>query len=214
MIDLILASASPRRAQLLRLAGLSFRVDVSAVDEPLGDGASPAETACGLALAKGRAVARRHTSGLVLAADTIGVLRGQLLGKPADAEEATAMLRRLRGRWHDVLTGVALLDAASGREAVACETTHVLMRRYSESELAAYVATGDPLDKAAAYAIQNTMFHPVARLRTCYTNVMGLPLCAVYDLLAAFGESPSVPPSKLRRLACSYCAAARALSAR
>jgi MAF protein len=161
--QLVLASASPRRSHLLRMLGLAFQVDVSAVEEDLQTPRPAEERAQELALDKARAVAARHAGRIVLAADTLIAFRGQLLGKPRDAEEAAAMLRALRGRWHRVITGVAVIDGVRGVEFTASETTRVLMRRYSDAEIAAYVASGDPMDKAAAYAIQHRGFLAVVR---------------------------------------------------
>jgi septum formation protein len=124
--------------------------------------------------------------GLIVAADTLVVLEGEILGKPTDPAGATAMLRRLRGREHRVLSGLTLLDAISGREATEVVETRVWMRPVSNEEIAAYVASGDPLDKAGAYAIQHPGFHPVARLWGCAANVMGLPLCRLDALLRAW----------------------------
>jgi MAF protein len=126
----------------------------------------------------------------MLAADTVVVLDGAILGKPADAAEAMAMLRRLRGRWHRVTTGVAVIAPhAAGQliEHTAAATTRVLMRDYTDQEIAAYVASGDPLDKAGAYAIQNAQFRPVARIDGSYPNVVGLPVRTVLRLLERVG---------------------------
>ena len=127
----------------------------------------------------------------VVAADTAVVDGDEILGKPADAAEAAAMLRRLRGREHAVLTGVAVLDAATGRLETAVERTAVFMRAFTDEEIAAYVASGDPMDKAGAYAIQNRGFSPVARIEGCYANVVGLPLCTLACMLRALGASPA-----------------------
>ena len=127
----------------------------------------------------------------VVAADTAVVDGDEILGKPADAAEAAAMLRRLRGREHAVLTGVAVVDAATGRLETAVERTAVFMRAFTDDEIAAYVASGDPMDKAGAYAIQNRDFSPVARIAGCYANVVGLPLCTLACMLRALGASPA-----------------------
>jgi septum formation protein len=201
---LVLASASPRRQSLFRLLGLPFTVAVSDVDEPLPPGALPQETVRTLAMAKAQSVASRYRRGLVIAADTVVALDHRLLGKPRDADEAVAMLIALRDRWHRVYTGLVALDvpgSEDGRHSPAPAALHavvtsdVLMRDYSDAEIAAYVATGDPLDKAAAYAIQHTDFDPVLALRGCYANVMGLPLCHLYAMLAESGLGLPVHPS-------------------
>jgi predicted house-cleaning NTP pyrophosphatase (Maf/HAM1 superfamily) len=117
----------------------------------------------------------------------------------------------LRGRWHQVITGVAVIDGGRGRIAIGHEQTHVLMRAYSDEEIAAYVASGDPMDKAAAYGIQHPTFNPVETIATCYTNVMGLPLCLVADLLALFGGGLE-RPLDLRTPQCPWCIQARAMN--
>ncbi len=184
---LVLASRSPRRQALLAGLGLTFIVDPAEVDEsPL-----PGETAEAMVLRlsrlKATTVAQRHPAALVLAADTVVVLDGALLGKPADAAEATAMLAALRGRAHVVHTAVAL--AWDGKLRAELSTSFVTLRAYTDAELAAYVATGDPLDKAGAYAIQHPDFEPVAAWTGCYASIMGLPLDLVRAMLADAGVS-------------------------
>jgi MAF protein len=146
-----------------------------------------------LSQTKAEAVAADMQSSTVLACDTIVVVEREVLGKPASPEEATSMLRRLRGREHRVFSGLTVLDAGwagaaeSGQLYTACDETVVRMRTYSDTEVAAYVASGDPLDKAGAYAIQSASFHPVARIEGCYVSVMGLPLGLVARALRSFG---------------------------
>jgi septum formation protein len=132
----------------------------------------------------------------VLGADTIVVLDGEALGKPSGPADAAAMLRRLRGRVHDVMTGVAVVDAATGREAVQTVTSRVSMRPYSDAEIAAYVATEEPLDKAGAYAIQGAGAALIAGLQGSWSNVVGLPLEATAALLRQFGVAVSAPPAE------------------
>ena len=187
---LILASGSPRRRQLLACLGLPFRVVVPNVDEDVLSAAdlTPDEMAETLANAKALSVAQREHDGLVLAADTLVVDADTVLGKPGDAAEAAAMLRRLRDREHRVITGLALVDAGrSNLSLVHHVTTAVRMRPYSDDEMAAYIARGEPFDKAGAYAIQDEAFHPVASYDGCYCNVVGLPLRAVIHLLRQGG---------------------------
>jgi septum formation protein len=162
------------------------------VDETLDPGPLAAAVAR-LALRKARAVAARRRQGLVLGADTIVVLDGEALGKPADRAEAIAMLRRLRGRTHEVMTGVAVVDAAAGRDATETVTSRVTMRAYSDGEIARYVATDEPLDKAGAYAIQGAGGTLVAGLEGSRSNVVGLPLAATAALLRRFGATVSAP---------------------
>jgi septum formation protein len=173
---LTLASASPRRRELLALAGLPFTVAPADLDETQWPGEGPQDYARRLSREKAEAAARR-SPGLVLAADTIVVAEGQVLGKPADQAEARATLRALRGRSHTVFTAVTLLDSASGACLPDLACTDVPMRDYTEAEIEAYVASGDPFDKAGGYGIQHAGFHPVDGLLGCYANVMGLPLC-------------------------------------
>lgn len=202
---LILASSSPRRRQILDLLGIPYAVlAVPVAEQPL-PGELPEVAARRVALIKALAAAGRLHTGVIVAADTIVVLGGTILGKPNEAGEASAMLRALRGRCHEVITGVAVLNLDNGRQQVTTVTTEVCMRHYSDAELAAYVASGEPFDKAGAYAIQSATFHPAATVRGCYLNVVGLPLCALFDSLCAV--SFAVPPLPIGRLAavCQSC---------
>ncbi|MHB1130929.1 MAG: Maf family protein [Chloroflexota bacterium] len=202
---LVLASASPRRREILGALGLPFVVRAADVDETPTAGESPAATVCRLAVAKARAVTLEPEERFVIAADTMVVLEGEVLGKPADPAEATTMLCRLRARPHEVISGVAVLDHAGGRLAADALTTRVWMRDYADAEIAAYVASGEPFDKAGAYAIQDPVFRPVARLEGCYLNVVGLPLCLLLSLLWEAGASLDPPdPRQIRRL-CPHC---------
>jgi septum formation protein len=180
----VLASASPRRRALLARICPDFAVTPSAVDETLPP-LPPAAAAVQLALAKARAVAVSAPDALVLGADTIVVIEGEILGKPASSADAIAMLRRLRGRSHEVITGVAVVRACDRREVTASVRTRVAMLAYSDTEIDRYVATGEPLDKAGAYAVQEHGAALVAGVEGCYTNVVGLPLSTTRRLLAA-----------------------------
>jgi septum formation protein len=162
------------------------------VDEEIEEGESPQEMVCRLSLAKARAVALSYPEGLIVAADTTVALDGDVLGKPADEAEAVAMLRRLRGREHTVLSGVTVYHPASGRAITELAESAVWMRAYTEEEVSRYAASGDPLDKAGAYAIQHHNFSPVERIGGCYANVMGLPLCHLARALAQFGVTLTV----------------------
>ena len=195
---LILASASPRRRDLLARLGLSFEVAPSAVDESLPIGISAAQGAARLALAKARAVAagvrdRSEAPAVVLGADTLVVLDGRPFGKPASRDEARATLAALRGRTHEVFTGVALVETLSGREACETVASRVVMRPYGDAEIQAYVETGEPDDRAGAYAVQGIGSRLVARVDGCYTNVVGLPLGTTARLLRAFGFAARDP---------------------
>jgi septum formation protein len=204
---IILASTSPRRRELLGLLGLPFTVRAVDVDETSRPGEQPdvlvARLSATKAAAAAQALLRSAAEGegeasqdlnnsLVLAADTVVALEGEILGKPDDASHARQMLRRLRARSHTVHSGVAVVEVSTGRTAIHLNVTTVWMRDYSDAEIDAYVATGDPLDKAGAYAIQHVGFRPVARIEGCYSGVMGLPLGAVAEGLAHFGARPPV----------------------
>ena len=187
---LVLASASPRRAELLREIGVPFEIIPSEIEEAWPPG-TPRDTVTALALTKARSVAMRVGSAVVLGADTAVVLDGRVLGKPVSPEEARRMLRELRGRQHEVVTGVAVVEAPAGRETATAVVTRVLMREYSEAEIEAYVATGEPFDKAGAYAIQGAGGALVEKVEGCYTNVVGLPLTTTRRLLEACGAISS-----------------------
>jgi len=184
---LILASASPRRQQLFSLLGVPFTSLTADVEENRGYGEKPEEMVCRLSLAKTEALAEDHPERLIVAADTIVVLDGRVLGKPADTDEAAAMLRRLRGREHLVFSGLTALSPSTAQQATELAQTTVWMRPYSDEEIARYVASGDPLDKAGAYAIQHQEFNPVAYIQGCYASVMGLPLCHLRRAVSRLG---------------------------
>lgn len=209
---LILASNSPRRKQLLTLAGWEFYVVIPTVDESALPGETPWDYVRRLALTKAQVVLEGPHIGLpdeavILAADTAVVdfveqepdrtggfnpRNAEILGKPASAAEAEAMLRRLRGKVHKVYTGLAVLRASDCLTLTDVVVTDVPMRDYSDDEIEAYIASGDPFDKAGAYAIQHPVFRPVQNLHGCYANVMGLPICRAADLLEQAGlASPS-----------------------
>ena len=193
---LVLASASPRRRDIARrvLGGVEFAE--SAVDEGaiaaacVARGGDALAVAQALALAKARAAADGHAAGRFIGADTVVEADGRALGKPADAEEAAETLRALRGREHRVLTALAAVDAATGRKEAAHCVSRVTMREYADAEIAAYVASGAPFDKAGAYGVQDEAFAPAAEVRGCYLNVVGLPVCALFDLLDRVGARP------------------------
>lgn len=200
-IQIILASGSPRRQQFLRDLGLSFQIVVADIDETPRPGEAPLILVRRLAEEKAQAVAEMLSSGegshLIIAADTVGDLDETLLGKPVDAADADRMLRALRARPHQVHSAICVLYITPQQQVMGQRTvissTDVHMRNYSDSEIAAYVASGDPLDKAAAYAIQNPDFAPVYAIDGCLSNVIGLPLADLCDLLAGFGISIEIP---------------------
>ena len=199
---LVLASGSPRRRDLLTQAGLDFEVIPSTVDEDRITRARPVALARALARAKARDVAASHPDATVLAADTIVVHRGTVLGKPRDAADARAILGRLRGRRHRVITGVCLI-APGAPLRVTHVTSGVVMRPYGSQEVEAWIARGGPFDRAGAYAIQDADFQPVASFEGCYCNVVGLPLWVTLQLLAAAGIRPSRPAAMPG--ACDVC---------
>jgi len=188
----VLASASPRRRELLRQICPEFEVVPSEIEETLWGEPTP-EAVAGLALRKAHAVAVRAEGAVVLAADTLVVLDGVAFGKPAGPEEARAMLRRLCGREHDVITGVAVVDTRTGREATRAVVSRVRLAASPDATLDSYVASGAPLDKAGSYAIQDLGGALVERLAGSYTNVVGLPVEETRRLLAEFGVPVSEP---------------------
>jgi len=196
--ELILASASPRRQALLAALGVTFRCIFTNIDESAAPGESPAAMACRLSLAKAQAVARAFPQATVIGADTIVVLDDMILGKPLTAEEAVAMLRMLRARVHEVLSAVTLCQGER-LSLQRLSRSRVWMRAYSDEEIAAYVASSDPLDKAGAYAIQHPWFRPVVRWEGCYASVMGLPLADVAALLRQAGWEVPIPVTQACR---------------
>lgn len=188
-VPLVLASSSPRRAALLRSAGLEFEIVAAPVDEEAitadlaAAHAVPSAIALELARAKSAAGAALRPDARVLAADTLVVLDGELMGKPKDAADAERMLTRLSGRSHDVITGFALAEPHRGATRRGFETTTVTFARWPAAARAAYIAGGDPFDKAGAYGIQGPAGAFVERVDGDYANVMGLPLARVLALL-------------------------------
>ena len=178
-MKLVLASASPRRQELLRTAGISFTVRPAAIDERVLPGENPEAYVSRLAAAKARAC--WLPGEVTLGADTVVTLDGLLLGKPSDDADARRMLRLLSGRTHQVLTGVCLYDGSETRSAV--EITEVEFLDLSDEEIEQYVAGGEPLDKAGAYGIQGEASKFVKRVNGCYFNVVGLPLARVYGFI-------------------------------
>ncbi len=186
--QLVLASASPRRAAILRAAGYRFVVSSSGVNEQLDPRSDPCETAMRVARNKAMYVRERAVDSVVVGADTIVVVDGWMLGKPASPEDARNMLRMLCGRRHQVVTGVCV----ASQEAVTTgfQTTEVSFRSYASHEIEDYLATGLPFDRAGAYGIQDEPFYPVDSFEWCYLNVVGLPMCVTGGLLKDFGIDP------------------------
>ncbi len=187
---LVLASASPRRQELLREAGISFAAQAAEIDETPRKGESPEVYARRLAGEKAQVVARKFPENFVLAADTIVIvddeIDDEILGKPLDHGDAVRMLRSLSGREHRVLTAVALVAPGKGME-IECSTTRVHFRKLKEEEIQEYIAGGEPMDKAGAYAIQGGAASWVTRLDGDYSNVVGLPLMLVAEMLQYCG---------------------------
>lgn len=179
---LILASRSPRRAELLAAAGISFEVLAADIDETPRDGEIPAAYVERLAIEKALAVLALRPSARVLGADTTVAIDGLILGKPADTSEASDMLRLLRGRAHDVFTGVAVASASGLQSAVA--HTRVWFRWMTDEDISWYVASGQPMDKAGAYGIQGLASRFIDRIEGSYTNVVGLPVALVSSILS------------------------------
>jgi septum formation protein len=192
---LILASVSPRRRELVRQCGIECELRSADIEEIPRAGEAPEATALRLAREKARAALRclKGRDAWILAADTVVADGAAVLGKPRDAGQAREYLLRLRGREHRVITGVCLLHDSEEKEFTAVEITGVRMRDYSPAKMEDYLAGGDGMDKAGAYAIQDSAFQPVESLAGCYTNVVGLPLCRVYELLERAGGKPGRP---------------------
>jgi septum formation protein len=178
---LVLASASPRRQELLRNAGIAFEVQPAHVVEDPRPGEAAKECGERLAREKALAIARQRPQDCVLGADTVVVVDGQLLGKPSDPQDAIRMLRLLSGREHLVITGVCLV--AGEKSSVASETTRVFVSPIEDQEIADYVASGEPMDKAGAYAIQGIASRWIPRIEGDYGNVVGLPVALVFRML-------------------------------
>jgi septum formation protein len=194
-MKLILASASPRRAEILRDAGFSFELAQANIDETRLRGEPARAMTRRLAEAKAQAVAERFDAvpeeAIVIGADTTVEVQGLLLGKPGSAKAAREMLRRLSGRTHRVVTSVALLRLSDHARKIATESTRVRFAPMSRNEIAAYVSTGEPMDKAGAYAVQGIGGRFIERIDGCYFNVVGLPLARVYRMLVSLGwQSP------------------------
>jgi septum formation protein len=189
-VKLILASASPRRAEILAAAGIPFEVRASKVDESRLAGESPEQMVGRLARAKAEAVALINNSDqprIILGADTVVVVAQEILGKPGDAATAQQMLMKLRGREHRVITGFALLHTHDKEARVGHETTRVWFSEMTDAEVDAYVATNEPLDKAGGYAIQGIAGRYIPRIEGCYFNVVGLPIGRVWRALKELG---------------------------
>ncbi len=194
-LPLVLASASPRRRELLAQAGYAFRIEAADIPEDPLPGEDPIAYVTRLARGKAEAVRSRpaNASAVVLGADTTVVIEGQILGKPESTADAARMLRLLSGRTHQVITGVSVVSSA--QILTAAEVTAVQFHSLSDEEIAAYIATGEPMDKAGAYAIQGRAACWIPRIHGCYFNVVGLPLALVSNLLSTLARLPGRPVS-------------------
>lgn len=188
-VPIILASQSPRRSHLLKQIGLTFRVEPSSIAEEIDRSESSEEIVRRLSLHKAQEVAQRHEQGVVIGSDTIVVIDGNVLGKPASHDEARSMLKRLSGRTHTVYTGFALVDASSKKSYIDHAETEVTFRELNDSEIAEYIVSGSPMDKAGAYGIQDdfgAVF--VERIAGDYYTVVGFPLSRFYTAFISFSQ--------------------------
>lgn len=184
---LILASASPRRMELLRNLGLSFEIIPSCIEEPARNGETPRDHVLRLAAAKAEAVSRAHPQAWVLAADTIVLIQGEILGKPRTPDDVLRMLGKLSGREHEVFTGFAVARAEGRRFVADAVRSSVMFKEITPDEMAWYSDLEEPYDKAGGYAVQGTGAFFIREIRGSHTNVMGLPLCEVVETLTAIG---------------------------
>jgi septum formation protein len=185
--QIILASSSPRRRELMAGLGIDFTVQPSLEDEDVPAGTAPAQMVEMLSLRKAQSSARGFQQGLVIGSDTIVVLNDRILGKPSDENDAFSMLSQLQGRIHTVYSGVAVVEAGTGKYKTAHQFTKVKMRTLSEEKIRRYIKTGEPMDKAGAYAIQGLGATLVESIEGDYFTVVGLPLSLLSDMLAEFG---------------------------
>jgi septum formation protein len=187
MKKIILASASPRRKELLEKIGLKFEVEPGDINEELQSDLPPQELAKKLSQEKALAVSKKYSDAIIIAADTIGVFEGKIVGKPRTSTEATKMLRMLNGKSHLVVTGFTIIDTKTGKTVSKSVETTVYFRKLTEAEIDAYVKTGEPLDKAGGYALQGLGALIVEKITGDFYNVIGLPLSALVESLKTFG---------------------------
>ena len=198
MIELpkiILASASPRRAEILRTVGWPFQALAVDIDESRRAGEDAVSYVERLAVSKAEAAISQDSGATIVAADTVVVLDGRILGKPRDYEDARRMLRLLQNRWHQVVTGVALVDARASQPIVAHETTEVKFAAMNDDEISWYVATGEPMDKAGGYAIQGRGARFIESIKGEYFNIVGLPVRLLYRLIGELEKKLKARPS-------------------
>lgn len=200
----ILASGSPRRRAIFNMLGLPYRAVAVHIDESVLPGETPVAAVRRLAWSKAQA-ALSVAGGIVIGADTIVVLDEEILGKPAGDAEARDMLERLRGRQHEVITGLAILNGDDQTTGVSSTVTTVWMRDYSDQDIASYIACNGPFDKAGGYAIQSASFRPVERIDGCYLNVVGLPVCGLIVGLRLIAPGVTWSGSAELRQQCAGC---------
>lgn len=187
MRKIILASTSPRRKEIFEKAGIPFSIEDSGYEEDLSLPLEPRELAKQLALQKVRMAAGRHKDAVVIGADTIVVVHDRILGKPKDLDEAADMLKLLRGSTNTVITGIAIVDTKSGKNIARTEETKVHFKKLADKEIAEYVATGEPMGKAGAYAVQGLGASLIDKIDGDFHNAMGLPLAVLLEELEKFG---------------------------
>jgi len=190
MMQIILASQSPRRSELLKQLGLNFQIRIANIDESNSMGLKASELVQYLAFEKAKAVAENSSldrDSIVIGADTVVVKDGAILGKPRDKQDAFNMLKGLSGSWHEVMTGIAVIDANSFKYDKCVEITRVKMKELKDETINAYINSGEPLDKAGAYGIQGLGAVLIDRIEGCYFNVVGLPISQLSDILKKYG---------------------------
>jgi septum formation protein len=213
MAKLVLASNSPRRRQLFALGNWDFNVIVADVDETPLENETPKEYVLRLAQAKALAIQpKAESDAVIIGSDTTVVDGDEILGKPVDEADAERMLKQLRGRTHQVYTALAIHRRSDGQTLTELSITDVPMRNYSDDEIRAYIKTGDPMDKAGAYAIQHSEFQPVDSMQGCFASVMGLPMCHVLRALQKFDVSPAADvPAACQSLLNYHCPVSSAI---
>lgn len=184
---IILASGSKQRKKLLDMIGIDFEVCKSGYEEDMSEKLPARELAQKLALGKARDVAKKHKDAIIIAADSFGVLDGEFLGKPRSIEEAKEMLRKLSGKKHELITGIAVIDTQNGKTITDCDVGEVWMRELTDEEISLYVKTGEPLDKAPSYTIEGIGAVLVEKVNGNYTSIIGLPIPKIYNILLKLG---------------------------
>jgi len=187
MTEIVLASNSPRRKELMRQVGMTFTSSPAHIDESILPGEKPEEYVVRVATNKAQVASKRVGKGVVVAADTVVVLEDTILGKPVDEQDAIRMLSMLSGKMHRVVTAISVMDAGTGKTLTRTSVTKVWFKKLTENEIRYYVSTGEPLDKAGAYGIQEKGALLVDRIEGCYFNVVGLPMSLLDEMLKTFG---------------------------